>query len=54
VYAWFRGQGIRECKRARVETFIDLVENDIKSGLLPARTIINAKLYLRELSGGAV
>ncbi len=54
VYAWFRGQGIREGKRLRVETFIDIVEKDIADGILPARTIINAKLYLRELSGGLV
>lgn len=54
VYAWFRGQGIREGKRLRVETFIDIVEKDITDGLLPARTIINAKLYLRDLSGGLV
>ena len=54
VYAWFRGQGIREEKRARVEAFIDLVEKDIKESILPARTMINAKLYLRELSGGSI
>jgi hypothetical protein len=54
VYSWFRGQGVREERRARVETFIDLVEKDMKEGLLPAATIIDAKLYLRDLSGGMV
>lgn len=54
VYSWFRGQGIREERRARVETFIDLVEKDMKGGVLPAHTILDAKLYLRELSGGLV
>lgn len=54
VYSWFRGQGIREERRARVETFIDIVEKDMKQGLLPAPSIIDAKLYLRELSGGLV
>jgi hypothetical protein len=54
VYAWFRGQGIRESKRARVEAFIDIVEKDLTEGALPAHTIINAKLYLRDLSGGLV
>ena len=54
VYSWFRGQGIREERRAKVETFIDLVEKDMKEGVLPAPSIIDAKLYLRELSGGLV
>lgn len=54
IYAWFRGQGIREEKRTKVEAFIDIVEKDMKSGLLPARTMIDAKLYLRHLSGGKV
>jgi hypothetical protein len=54
VYSWFRGQGIREERRARVETFIDLVEKDMKDGILPAQTIQDAKHYLRELSGGLV
>jgi hypothetical protein len=54
VYSWFRGQGIREERHARVQTFIDLVEKDMANGLLPARTITDAKHYLRELSGGLV
>jgi hypothetical protein len=54
VYSWFRGQGIREERRIRVETFIDLVEKDMQDRILPAKTIIDAKLYLRELSGGLV
>jgi len=54
IYSWFRGQGIREERRVRVETFIDLVEEDMRGPLLPAKTNIDAKLYLRELSGGLV
>lgn len=54
VYSWFRGQGIREERRTRVETFIDLIEKDMRERVLPAKTIIDAKLYLRELSGGLV
>jgi predicted transcriptional regulator len=54
VYSWFRGQGIREERRTRVETFIDIIEKDMKDGVLPAATIIDAKLYLRDLSGGLV
>lgn len=54
IYAWFRGQGIREDKRAKVETFIDIVEQDMKKGMLPARSMIDAKLYLRDLTGGEI
>ena len=54
VYSWFRGQGIREERRSRVEVFIDLIEKDMEAKLLPAKTMIDAKLYLRELSGGLV
>jgi len=54
IYIWFRGNGIREKYRPRVEVFIDLVDKDIKAGLLPVNNIIDAKFYLNTLSGGLV
>jgi hypothetical protein len=54
VYAWFRGQGIREEKRTRIETFVDILESDMKEGILPARSMLDAKFYLRTLSGGKI
>lgn len=35
VYAWFRGQGIRESKRKVVEAFIELIKDCLKRGTLP-------------------
>ena len=52
VYAWFRGQYIREEKRRTVEAFIDLVKKDMEQGVLPAKTNIDAKMYLADMVGG--
>jgi len=51
VYSWFRGQGIREEKRKTVEAFIDLVNKDISIGIIPARTLFDAKLYIEGMVG---
>ena len=51
VYNWFRGGGIREDKRKRVEVFMDLVMEDMESGLLPATNAITAKLYIESMIG---
>ncbi len=53
VYAWFRGQGIREEKHTRVEAFISLVEKDMGS-TLPARSSIDAKIYINHMLGGSL
>ena len=52
VYAWFRGQGIREEKRTRIEAFIYLIEEDMKQGTLPARNSLDAKIYISHMLGG--
>lgn len=54
VYAWFRGQGIREEKRTRIESFIYLVEQDMKEGVLPARNSLDAKIYISHMLGGTL
>lgn len=54
VYAWFRGQGIREEKRTRIEAFIYLVEQDMKEGVLPARNSLDAKIYISGMLGGTL
>jgi hypothetical protein len=54
VYAWFRGQGIREEKRTRIESFIYLVEQDMKEGVLPARNSLDAKIYISNMLGGTI
>lgn len=52
VYAWFRGQGIREEKRTRIEAFISLIEKDMTDGVLPARNSLDAKIYIEHMLGG--
>ena len=51
IYNWFRGGGIREDKRRRIEVFMDLVQEDMKNGLLPAVNTITAKLYIESMIG---
>lgn len=51
VYSWFRGQGIREFRRKRVEAFMGLVEADLKNKVLPAKTLPEAKRYIENMIG---
>lgn len=51
VHLWFRGQMMYEDKRKVVEAFMHLVEQDMKSGLLPARSLKHAKTYIEEMLG---
>lgn len=54
IYAWFRGQYIREENRKAVEVFIDLVKKDMDRGVLPAKNSIDAKMYLESMVGGSI
>jgi hypothetical protein len=54
IYAWFRGQGIREEKRKVVEAFMTIVETDMEARRLPAASMIDAKLYIEEMVGGQI
>jgi len=54
IYAWFRGQYIREEKRKVIEAFINLVKTDMQEGSLPAKNIIDAKMYLADMTGGTL
>ena len=51
LYSWFRGRPIREKNEHIVEVFIDLVEKDMKDGVLPARNILAAKKYIEDMIG---
>ena len=51
IHAWFRGGYIRPKKRAKIETFIQLVEEDIKRGLLPCKNLKDARAYLKDMIG---
>jgi hypothetical protein len=51
IYTWFRGGKIRPKKRAKIETFIELVEEDMKRGLLPCKNLADARAYLKDMVG---
>jgi hypothetical protein len=51
VYGWFRGRGIRENKFKIVELFIEFVDEDLKNGRLPAKSMEDAKSYIENLTG---
>jgi hypothetical protein len=51
VYNWFRAKDIRDKNKKSVETLIDLMKRDMEAGVLPAKTRIDAKMYLENLSG---
>lgn len=54
VYAWFRGQYIREQKRKTIEAFMSLVRKDMEAGDLPAKTPTDARIYLSKMVGESV
>ena len=51
LHKWFRVGGIRPRKRPRIETFISLVEEDLKKGILPCIILRVAIAYLRDMVG---
>lgn len=53
VYSWFRGRAIRTSLLPKVEAFVKLVREDMAAGVLPAKTIFDAKIYLDKMVGAA-
>ena len=51
IHTWFRGGHIRHKKRAKIETFIQLVEEDMERGLLPCKNLADARAYLKDMIG---
>lgn len=51
VYSWFRGQEIRRARRKSVRTFMELVKGDLERGVLPAKSNVDAKVYIENLAG---
>lgn len=51
VFHWFRGRQIRAKTRPTVQAFISLVERDLADGILPARTVAEAKRYIKDMLG---
>lgn len=51
VYGWFRGRDIRAKKRKVIEVFMDMVRQDLESGVLPAKGPKEAKAYIASMIG---
>lgn len=51
IHSWFRGGAIRSSKRRKIEVFIELMEEDFKSGVLPAKTLKEARTYTEDMIG---
>lgn len=49
LHTWFRGGGIKEKKREKIEKFISLVKEDMSDGTLPAKSVRDARSYLQAL-----
>ena len=46
IHCWFRGGAVRDKNNTRIEIFIDLVEEGLANGSLPALNAPHAKTYL--------
>jgi len=49
IHSWFRGKYVREKNYTKIKNFIKTVEDDLKTGHLPAKTSKFAKVYLESL-----
>lgn len=49
LHTWFRGGKIRHSKKERINLFMDLVEEDTRKGLLPVKSLKEAKEYLLKM-----
>jgi hypothetical protein len=47
LFNWFRGRGMRENMREKVETFLNIVERDLEAGILPVSSHKEAALYIK-------
>lgn len=46
IYSWFRGKPIRFKNQLRAEKLIEIIEDDMTKGDLPAKNTLAAKAYL--------
>jgi len=49
LHTWFRGGPIRAKRMKMVDAFIGLVDQDLKSGVLPAKNLKEAKAYIEDM-----
>ena len=46
IHSWFRGGVIRDKNSVKIERFIELIEEDLANGSLPAMNLPHARTYL--------
>jgi hypothetical protein len=51
VHAWFRGGDIRRHNRRIIEILIEHLQQDMDSGVLPAKSRQDAKQYIEGITG---
>jgi hypothetical protein len=51
VYSWFRGRSVSERNLKTIGAFTDLVQQDMESGVLPAKNLKDARAYLSAMVG---
>ena len=49
IHGWFRGNPIRADKRKAVIALIRIINQDTKKEILPAKSVANAKAWLRSI-----
>tara|TARA_R100001510_G_scaffold57687_1_gene66864 strand:+ start:6960 stop:7256 length:297 start_codon:yes stop_codon:yes gene_type:complete len=49
VHGWFRGNYIREKKCIKIREFMNVVQKDLDTGVLPTKTQALAKKYLTSI-----
>ena len=54
LFNWFRGRGMRENMRDKVEPFLETIQRDLESGVLPASSTNEAVIYIREVTSPRV
>jgi len=54
IYSWFRGKPLRDKNEEVVKLLINIIENDLVNGILPAKGLSEAKQYLEELAGKTI
>ena len=49
IHGWFRGNAIRRSNQQFVLAFIRIVKEDKEKGMLPAKSVADAKAWLRSI-----
>jgi hypothetical protein len=50
LHNWFRGGRVRYKNVLKVDVLTDIIESDMKKGILPAKSVLEAKSYLEDLT----